>query len=467
MFDRIARVYDRMNSVMTAGMHHRWRERAADLARVGPGSRALDVATGTGDLAWSCAARGAEVVGTRLLRADARAGARQGARHPLRGTATRSTLPYADGEFDAVTVGFGARNFSDLARGLRRDGARHAARRARGRARDHHAAEAAAVLVLPALVRPRWCRASAGWPATPTPTPTCRARCAASPGPRRWPRELAAAGLTDVRWVLTAGGIIALHAGTRRVTTGPGTARGGAGRGRRRSSPRLLERTEARLAEVAGGHGAGARARHAGGTLAAGGKRLRPMLVFLCAAADDDDQPRGRRRRRWSCCTWPRSCTTTCSTARRCAAGARPCSPQAGRLAATRHRRPALLARLRRAGRRPGATRPCRRLSDASSALARGELMQRADAWSPDVTRRALPRALPAEDREPVRRLLPARRAVRRRRPSAADALGALRRAASAWPSSCSTTCSTCPARRSAPASRAAPTCSTAPSRCR
>lgn len=50
MFDRIARVYDRMNSVMTAGMHHRWRERAVDLAGVGPGSSALDVAAGTGDL---------------------------------------------------------------------------------------------------------------------------------------------------------------------------------------------------------------------------------------------------------------------------------------------------------------------------------------------------------------------------------------------------------------------------------
>ena len=63
MFDRIARVYDRMNSVMTAGMHHRWRERAADLAEVGPGSRALDVATGTGDLAIELARRGAEVTG--------------------------------------------------------------------------------------------------------------------------------------------------------------------------------------------------------------------------------------------------------------------------------------------------------------------------------------------------------------------------------------------------------------------
>ena len=63
MFDRIARVYDRMNSVMTAGLHHRWRRRAADLARVGPGARALDVATGTGDLAIELRSRGAQVVG--------------------------------------------------------------------------------------------------------------------------------------------------------------------------------------------------------------------------------------------------------------------------------------------------------------------------------------------------------------------------------------------------------------------
>ena len=51
MFDRIAVVYDLMNSVMTAGLHHRGRERAADLARVQPGDLALDVAAGTGDLA--------------------------------------------------------------------------------------------------------------------------------------------------------------------------------------------------------------------------------------------------------------------------------------------------------------------------------------------------------------------------------------------------------------------------------
>src|SRR5512134_3447147 len=57
MFDRIAGVYDVMNSVMTAGLHHAWRSRAADLAQVGPGDAVLDVATGTGDLAVELARR--------------------------------------------------------------------------------------------------------------------------------------------------------------------------------------------------------------------------------------------------------------------------------------------------------------------------------------------------------------------------------------------------------------------------
>src|SRR5215475_14484814 len=51
MFDRIAGVYDAMNSAMTAGLHHQWRQRAVDRADVGPGSNALDICCGTGDLA--------------------------------------------------------------------------------------------------------------------------------------------------------------------------------------------------------------------------------------------------------------------------------------------------------------------------------------------------------------------------------------------------------------------------------
>jgi demethylmenaquinone methyltransferase/2-methoxy-6-polyprenyl-1,4-benzoquinol methylase len=122
MFDRIAGVYDRMNRVMTVGLDQEWRRRAADLSGVAPGDRALDVATGTGDLALELAARvgsGGEVVGSdfaeeMLARARAKAGAA-----PVRfewGNAL--ALPYEAASFDAATVGFGARNFADLRRGI-------------------------------------------------------------------------------------------------------------------------------------------------------------------------------------------------------------------------------------------------------------------------------------------------------------------------------------------------------------
>ena len=157
MFDRIAGFYDVMNSVMTAGLHHRWRERAADLAQVGPGDRALDVATGTGDLALELARRvrpGGEVVGSdfsegMLERARTKAGGEPGVRWEW-GNALE--LPYADDAFDAATVGFGARNFSDLERGLAEMARVVRPGRARGRARDHDADAAAAVHVLLDLV---------------------------------------------------------------------------------------------------------------------------------------------------------------------------------------------------------------------------------------------------------------------------------------------------------------------------
>src|ERR1700736_4094951 len=115
MFDRIAGVYDLMNTAMTAGLHHRWRSRAADLACVGPGSRVLDVATGTGDLAIELACRvspGGEVVGSDFAEGMlARARAKASALGPDRvrpcfewGDALR--LPFAKDSFDAATVGF-------------------------------------------------------------------------------------------------------------------------------------------------------------------------------------------------------------------------------------------------------------------------------------------------------------------------------------------------------------------------
>ena len=127
MFDRIAGRYDLLNSVMTAGLHHRWRERAADRAELGPGDSALDVCCGTGDLALELAGRvapGRPRRRLRLLRADARPRPREGDRARRAGRSassgpTRSQLPYDAGRFDAVTVGFGVRNFADLDRGLR------------------------------------------------------------------------------------------------------------------------------------------------------------------------------------------------------------------------------------------------------------------------------------------------------------------------------------------------------------
>ena len=128
MFDRIAGVYDLMNGVMTAGLHHQWRRRAADLAALAPGGRVLDVATGTGDLALELAQR----VGSRRHGRRRRLLARGCSSLPARSPTERAprsvelrfeqanalSLPYADDEFDAATVGFGARNFSDLRRGL-------------------------------------------------------------------------------------------------------------------------------------------------------------------------------------------------------------------------------------------------------------------------------------------------------------------------------------------------------------
>ena len=120
MFDRIAGVYDAMNSAMTVGLHHQWRQRAVDRAQVGPGSDALDVCCGTGDLALELRRR----IGPdgRVVGSDFSEPMLELARHksgeeglPVEfGWADALDLPYGDGSFDAVTIGFGARNLADL-----------------------------------------------------------------------------------------------------------------------------------------------------------------------------------------------------------------------------------------------------------------------------------------------------------------------------------------------------------------
>ncbi|HEX3873245.1 MAG TPA: ubiquinone/menaquinone biosynthesis methyltransferase [Solirubrobacteraceae bacterium] len=214
MFDRIAGPYDRMNSVMTAGLHHRWRSRAVDLAEVGPGSRVLDVATGTGDLAIELAGRvgpGGSVVGCDFsdgMLARARAKAPEITFE----WGDALALGYPDDEFDAATVGFGARNFGDLDRGLAemtrvvRPGGR------------------VVILEITTPTRPPLSNFFGVWfdrivPALGRLAGDSDAYNYLPSSVKRFPPaaalagRMAAAGLDPVRYVLTAGGIIAIHVG--------------------------------------------------------------------------------------------------------------------------------------------------------------------------------------------------------------------------------------------------------------
>jgi demethylmenaquinone methyltransferase/2-methoxy-6-polyprenyl-1,4-benzoquinol methylase len=219
MFDRVAGVYDLLNGVMTAGVHHRWRTRAVDRAHVGPGSRVLDVATGTGDLAVELAKRvapGGEVVGS-----DFSEGMLERARKKAlpAGAQVRFEwgdaleLPYADDSFDAATAGFGVRNFSDLGQGLAE------------MARVVRPGGRVVVLEFTTPTRPplSWffrvwfdrfvpvLGRLAGDPDAYSYLPESVKRF---PGPAALAAEMQRAGLEELGWLLTAGGIVAIHAGT-------------------------------------------------------------------------------------------------------------------------------------------------------------------------------------------------------------------------------------------------------------
>ena len=207
MFDRIAPVYDGMNRTMTAGLDRRWRRITAQSV-VRPGDVVLDACCGTGDLAIADAGAGGRVTGLdfseRML---------ERARRKAPGLEWLSgdmlALPFADGSFDAATVGFGVRNVDDLARGLAelrrvlRVGGRLGIleiTRPRGPLAPFYRLWFDGVVPLVGKLLP------GGSAYTYLPASVRR-----FPGPEELAELIAAAGFTDVRYRTFAGGIVALH----------------------------------------------------------------------------------------------------------------------------------------------------------------------------------------------------------------------------------------------------------------
>jgi demethylmenaquinone methyltransferase/2-methoxy-6-polyprenyl-1,4-benzoquinol methylase len=116
MFDEIAPRYDFLNRLLTLGTDRRWRKHLVTAVRPQPGDRILDLACGTGDVARLAGKQQPEstIIGADPSPGMLRRATRKDQRLlPL--CCESEALPFQDGSFQAVTVAFGVRNFSDLA----------------------------------------------------------------------------------------------------------------------------------------------------------------------------------------------------------------------------------------------------------------------------------------------------------------------------------------------------------------
>jgi demethylmenaquinone methyltransferase / 2-methoxy-6-polyprenyl-1,4-benzoquinol methylase len=219
MFDRVAGRYDLLNSVMTAGLHHGWRVRAVDRAGVGPGDSILDVCCGTGDLAFELAGRVSpegRIVGcdfSEPMLDLAREKAMQRGVDSVRFEwADALQLPYDAGRFDAVTIGFALRNLADWDGGLRE------------MARVLKPGGRLVILEFTEPKRPPFSTFYSLWFDRIVPVlgrltndPEAYSYLAESvhsfPDPEGLAAKMDAAGFERIRWLLTAGGILAIHSG--------------------------------------------------------------------------------------------------------------------------------------------------------------------------------------------------------------------------------------------------------------
>lgn len=114
-FEGVAPRYDLMNDLMSLGIHRLWKDRFVAAAAVRPGEAALDLAGGTGDVAFRLAAAGARVgVADPSAAMMAVGRGRPGGERVTWTEAEAEDLPFATGHFDLVTVAFGIRNVTRL-----------------------------------------------------------------------------------------------------------------------------------------------------------------------------------------------------------------------------------------------------------------------------------------------------------------------------------------------------------------
>ena len=123
VFSSVARRYDVMNDLMSAGLHRRWKDRFVDRVKPRPAERILDMAGGTGDVAFRMVRRGAQVTVADINPDMLAVGMERAADRGLEGLAWKQenaeSLSFDDSSFDAFTIAFGIRNVTDIPAALK------------------------------------------------------------------------------------------------------------------------------------------------------------------------------------------------------------------------------------------------------------------------------------------------------------------------------------------------------------
>ncbi len=123
VFTSVAKSYDVMNDLMSGGMHRLWKDRFVAKVKPRPGEHILDMAGGTGDIAFRMAKRGASVMVSDINQDMLDVGMERAHKRAIDGLSWRcenaETLSFPDGTFDAYTIAFGIRNVTDIPAALR------------------------------------------------------------------------------------------------------------------------------------------------------------------------------------------------------------------------------------------------------------------------------------------------------------------------------------------------------------